>query len=564
MRPLRLLLMSAALPLLALCALAGRAEAVQVTEFPLPVPQSTPLGIALGADGNIWFVEVSGSRFGRVTPAGVVTDFSTGSGISTGARPWGIAAGDDGNLWFTEESGNRVGRILPGPRQATEFSTGISPASGPRGIAAGPDGNVWFAEDAGRIGRITPAGVVTEFSTGITPGSRPLGISIGPDGNLWFTELQGGIGRITPAGVVTEFTAGITPGALPQGITLGPDDNLWFTELLGGIGRITPAGVVTEFGLTAGAQPRGIVTGPDDNLWFTEENGNRLGRITPAGVVTEYPLTLAAGGRPVEITAGPGRDLWFTTGSGNRIARARLDPAVTTGPSVVTATGATLAGSVDPFASSTSYAFEYGRTTAYGSATASRIVPPGDAATPVSVAVGGLAPGTRYHYRIVATSAAGTSFGTDRTLTTTGAAGGGGGGSGPSGSRDLTGPSVRVASGSLILTRTGRVAISLRCPLAETLGCRGVVRLETANRFVVGAGRAARRRVLRLGVAHFRIGGGQTRPVTIVVSRRGRALVRRLDRLRVRAVVTASDSSGNRRIVRARLRLVGSPRQNGA
>ena len=113
-----------------------------------------------------------------------------------------------------------------------------------------------------------------------------------------------------------------------------------------------------------------------------------------------------------------------------------------------------------------------------------------------------------------------------------------------------------MAGGSLVLTRAGRMAISLRCPLAETLGCRGVVRLETVRRFPSGAGRAAPRRVLRLGAAHFRIGGGQTRAVTIVVSPRGRALVRRLGRVPVRAVVTAADASGNRRIMRARLRLV--------
>ena len=538
----------------ALMTLAAPAGAIQVTEFPLPVPQSTPLGIAAGSDGNMWFVEVAGSRFGRVTPAGVVTDFSTGSGISTGARPWGIAAGPDGNLWFTEEMGNRIGRLTPATASAVELTAGISPGAGLRGIAAGPDGNVWFTEGAGRIGRITPAGAVTEFSLGITPGTRPLDITAGPDGNLWFTELQGGIGRITPAGVVTEFTAGITAGASPSGITAGPDGNLWFTEGADRIGRITPAGAVTEFPLTAGARPRSIVPGPDGNLWFTEENGVRLGRITPGGAVTEYPVTLTAGGRPVEIAAGPARDLWFTTGAGDRIARARLDPAVTTGVSSgITTTAATLAGSVDPFASSTSYAFEYGRTTAYGSATASRIVPPGPAATPVSVAVGGLSPGTLYHYRLIASSAAGTSVGADRTLTTAGAPGST---RPPPNSRDRTGPRVRVVGGRLTLTRAGRAVISLRCPLAETLGCRGRVRLETVNRFAVGAGRAATRRVLRLGSARFRIGGGQTRPVTIVVSRRGRALVRRLDRARVRAVVVASDSSGNARTVRARLLLV--------
>ncbi len=545
----------------ALVALAAPAGAIQVTEFPLPVPQSSPLGIAAGPDGNMWFVEVSGSRFGRVTPAGAVTDFSTGSGISTNARPWGIAAGPDGNLWFTEEMGNRIGRLTPATASAVELTAGISPGAGLRGIAGGPDGNVWFTEDAGRIGRITPAGTVTEFSVGITAGSRPLGIATGRDGNLWFTEQADRIGRITPTGTVTEFTAGITAGGLPSGIAAGPDGNVWFTEFTGHrIGRITPAGVITEFALTAGAQPRSIVAGPDGNLWFTEEGGNRLGRITPAGAVTEYPVTLAGGGRPVEIAAGPGRDLWFTTGAGNHIARARLDPAVTTGgSSAITTSAATLAGSVDPFSSSTSHAFEYGRTTAYGSATASRIVPPGPAATPVSVAVGGLQSGTLYHYRLVASSAAGTSVGADRTFTTAGPPRGGP----PPPSGDRTGPRVRVASGSLILTRAGRTVVSLRCPLVETLGCRGTVRLETLKRFAVSAGRTAPRRVLRLGSARFRIGGGQTRAVTIVVSRRGRALVRRLDRLRVRAVVTASDASKNRRIVRAHLRLVGDRRGNG-
>ena len=72
---------------LALCAAAAagaaRADAIAVTEFPLPVESSSPLGIATGPDGNVWFTEVAGSRIGRVTPAGQVVDFSTGAGVST-------------------------------------------------------------------------------------------------------------------------------------------------------------------------------------------------------------------------------------------------------------------------------------------------------------------------------------------------------------------------------------------------------------------------------------------------------------------------------------------------
>jgi streptogramin lyase len=116
----------------------------------------------------------------------VVSEFAAGiSGL-----PDGIAAGSDGNLWFTEFYGDRIGRITPAGA-VTEFSTGVSTNSHPDGITAGADGNLWFTEFYGdRIGRITPAGAVTEFSTGIGAASKPDGIAAGPDGNLWFTELR--------------------------------------------------------------------------------------------------------------------------------------------------------------------------------------------------------------------------------------------------------------------------------------------------------------------------------------------------------------------------------------
>jgi len=216
----------------------------------------------------------------------VVTEFS--AGISFGAGLGSITAGPDGNLWFTE-SGNRIGQITPAG-VVTEFSTGIT--ASPVRITAGPDGNLWFTEYYGqRIGRITPQGVITEFSDGIGADAAPVAITAGPDGNLWFTEAGGvnnssnRIGRITPQGVITEFSDGISPGVTPNGITAGPDGNLWFTESWGNrIGRITPTGVVTEFsaGISPGASPVGITTGPDGNLWFTEYDGNRIGRLCMA------------------------------------------------------------------------------------------------------------------------------------------------------------------------------------------------------------------------------------------------------------------------------------------
>jgi len=118
-----------------------------------------------------------------------------------GARtPYMIAAGPDGALWFADYYANAIGRITTAG-VVTEFTAGMSVNAGPYGIAAGPDGNLWFTERGihSGIGRITPAGVITEFSSGVTAGSQPYQIVAGPDGNLWFTEISSAqIGRITP------------------------------------------------------------------------------------------------------------------------------------------------------------------------------------------------------------------------------------------------------------------------------------------------------------------------------------------------------------------------------
>ena len=180
----------------------------------------------------MWFTETDVDQIGRITPAGVVTEF--GVGISVGAQPFGIAAGADGSLWFTEQGLARIGRISTAG-VVTEFTTGISVGSGPRGIARGTDGDMWFVEaTSSRVAHISVVSpfTVTEFV--VTPGSVPVDIAVGPDGNMWFTEQAGNrVGRITPTGAFTEFSAGITAGSSPNAITPGPDGNLWFSEAVG-------------------------------------------------------------------------------------------------------------------------------------------------------------------------------------------------------------------------------------------------------------------------------------------------------------------------------------------
>jgi hypothetical protein len=100
-------------------------------------------------------------------------------------------------------------------------------------------------------------------------------------------------------------------------------------------------------------------------------------------------------------------------------AAAALPSATTGAARSVTASSATLNGTVNPNNEPTTYFFQYGPTRAYGSQTPTQ--GPTAAArrnTPVSAGVSGLAAGTLYHYRLVATNPSGTRLGRDRTFTT--------------------------------------------------------------------------------------------------------------------------------------------------
>jgi hypothetical protein len=160
-----------------------------------------------------------------------------------------------------------------------------------------------------------------------------------------------------------------------------------------------------------------------------------------------------------------------------------LAPAATTGPAGgVGDRSAALSGSVDPNGAPTSYRFEYGPTTAYGSTTAT--IGAGSGRGPVAAAatLGGLSPATTYHYRIVATNSGGVTYGADQSFTTTGS-------TTPAPSPASTpqpAPGPGFAGVRLVSTRlstTGRwITLRLSCPAATVGRCTGQTKLNARRR----------------------------------------------------------------------------------
>jgi hypothetical protein len=181
-------------------------------------------------------------------------------------------------------------------------------------------------------------------------------------------------------------------------------------------GSISSSGDNIESGADCGFTAPGDLQSTDPLLGPLANNGggtdtHTIANLSPARDTANGLVCPATDQRSVGRPQGPGCDI----GAFELVPPL---PAVVTGPAgAVDTDGATLTGTVDPTGLPAVHRFEYGTSTAYGSQTAEASAG-GDGPQPVSASVGGLISNTTYHYRLVATTAAGTVVGADGTFTT--------------------------------------------------------------------------------------------------------------------------------------------------
>jgi virginiamycin B lyase len=289
--------------------------------------------ITAGADGAMWFTDITTPAIGKITADGQVTEYT--KGLPGGAKPWSIVAGPGGNLWFSDANG-AVGSVTPSGTIVEYSIDKFSKVASPAGIAAGPDGSIWTIAPGppNLLIRVAPDGTLTATKT---PSDLAPDGSLAADaaGNLWMMSLEYGkengymLERKANGRYVVHHTGLVhavvfcCPNYAPKRIVIGPDGNPWFTTMFwlrptgGGkvVGTIRPTGTtlftVDKGTLAYPAIPSAIATGRVD-VWFAGDDpfqvNGALWHIDASGAQKVFPIPH----NPIGLAASSDGNLWFT------------------------------------------------------------------------------------------------------------------------------------------------------------------------------------------------------------------------------------------------------------
>jgi RHS repeat-associated protein len=365
-----------------------------------------PNGIAADPQGNIWVADTDNDRVQKFTSTGkYLTKFgSEGSGNGQFLFPLGIAADPQGNIWVTDNYNNRVEKFDSTGKYLTQFGSegfGNGQFSYPAGVTSDPQGNIWVVDtENNRVEKFDSTGkYLAQFGSegsGENQLLEPRGIAADPQGNIWVTDND----RIEKWSTVSTGPA-VTTKAVSE---VKPTTASF-------AGSVNPRGLATtyqfEYGSTISYGKAAPVSAKEagsgaKGIEFSEP-------ISALKATTTYHYRLSAS-NPLGTTYG--EDRTFTTPG---------PPSATTGA----ATGigldkATLNATVNPNGYSTSYYFEYGATSSYGSKAPASPEAIGSGRSPVEASeeLSGLEEGHTYHFRIVGVNEAGTTNGADQVVRT--------------------------------------------------------------------------------------------------------------------------------------------------
>jgi streptogramin lyase len=170
-------------------------------EYPVPTNTSGPADLTFDTKGNLWFTEAYASQLGEFNlSAQSFVEYPLGGNASSEmiSSPVGIAIDAQGIVWVADHGGNWIVRFDPQTKVTTKFPThfppsDVYPISLVNDLLLDKQGRVWFAEHGGNsIGYYVPeTRSMVEFPIPTGPISTALWLALAPSGDVWFAEWSG-------------------------------------------------------------------------------------------------------------------------------------------------------------------------------------------------------------------------------------------------------------------------------------------------------------------------------------------------------------------------------------
>ena len=203
-----------------------------ISEFATPSPTSSPQGVDVASNGDVWYSETTAGKIAVLHPDRTSSEFP----VPNGGQPFILKVGEDG-IWFTDSATHAIGHLDPATGKIDEYA--IPSGAAPFFIQIAPDGSKWFTETAG-VGRLSPRGVVTEWSVTLEhPDDNMEQLSLDPWSNVWFVErnFDGGgaagtnkVRRLNPSTNVISTYLVPTLGGTPSGVIANANGTVWVSE----------------------------------------------------------------------------------------------------------------------------------------------------------------------------------------------------------------------------------------------------------------------------------------------------------------------------------------------
>jgi virginiamycin B lyase len=288
-------------------------ENATIREFAVPESKSQPAYVVVGPDGAVWFSDQkSPGSIWQFDPSN--HHFQQYVTETSGSTPLGVLVDGQNNVWFAELTGDKLGELAYPSRSLKEFALPTS-NSGPAELAFSANGSViWITETyASQIASFDKrTQSFREFNPSVSMKS-PVGVVTDKSDNVWVAEHGGSsIIEFKPGNStfwkyptsVPPVSSGYSVSA-PATLAVDSGGHLWFVEhCLNRVGRLDPLkGTIDEFPIpTPGAYSVLNALDSKGNFWFTEFSANEIG-VVPANATSPLGLEFALG-RTVQADPG--------------------------------------------------------------------------------------------------------------------------------------------------------------------------------------------------------------------------------------------------------------------